>query len=71
MELSKSFSRRDKTIQLIRQDSRPLTMMNRISCRSDDIDNLEEVIDMDHELERYQRHVKKNKTATGISHGNI
>ena len=55
MELSKSISRRDKTIQLIRQDSRPLTMMNRISCRSDDIDNLEEVIDMERELERYQR----------------
>ena len=30
-------------------------MMNRISCRSDDIDNLEEVIDIECKLEIYQR----------------
>ena len=54
MDVSKN--RRDKTLQLIRQDSRPLTMMHRMSCsKSDDIDSLEEVIDMQSDLERYQK----------------
>ena len=54
MDISKN--RRDKTLQLIRQDSRPLTMMHRMSCsKSDDIDSLEEVIDLQSDLERYQK----------------
>ena len=55
MKLAKSLSRRDKTIQLIRQDSSPLTMINRISCKGNDIENLEDVVAMDHELARYQK----------------
>jgi hypothetical protein len=56
MDISKILNRRDKGLQVVRQDSRPLTMMNRSSCsRNDDIDNLEEVIDLDRDLERYQK----------------
>ena len=56
MDISKSFTRRDKNLQLIRQDSRPLSMRHRLSCsKADDIDNLEEVIDLERDLERYQK----------------
>lgn len=56
MDLSKSFIRRDRNLQLIRQESKPLTMMHRMSCsKADDIDSLEEVIDLERDLERYQK----------------
>jgi len=55
MDLPKGLTRRDKTIQLVRQDSKPLTLKNKISCKGDDIDNLEEVIDLERDLERYQK----------------
>jgi hypothetical protein len=56
MDISKSLTRRDKNIQLVRQDSNPLTLMHRIPCsRNDDIDSLEEVIDLERDLERYKK----------------
>ena len=56
MDISKSRNRRDRTLQLIRQDSKPLTLKHRLSCSTaDDINNLEEVIDLDRDLERYQK----------------
>lgn len=55
MDLSKSLTRRDRTLQLVKQDSRPLTLRDKISCKSDDIDNLEDVIDIERDLERYQK----------------
>ena len=55
MDLPKGLTRRDKTIQLVRQDSKPLTLKNRISCKGDDINNLEEVIDLERDLEKYQK----------------
>ena len=54
MEVPKGIAR-DKTIQLIRQDSKALTRLNRFSCKGDEIDCLEDVIDVDRDLERYQR----------------
>ena len=56
MDISKSFGRRDRNLQSIRQDSRPLTIKHRLSCSTaDDINNLEEVIDLERDLERYQK----------------
>ena len=57
MDVSKSLTRRDKSIQLVRQDSRPLTLRNRlsISCKGDDIDNLEDLINLERDLEKYQK----------------
>ena len=57
MDVPKSLGRRDRTIQLVSQDSKPLTLRNRlsISCKSDDIDNLEDVINLERDLERYQK----------------
>ena len=55
MDISKGFLRRDKTLQLVRQDSRPLAMKHRLSCKADDIDSIEEVIDIQRDLERYQK----------------
>ena len=54
MDLPKSLIRRDKTIQLVRQDSQPLTLRHRLSlsCKREDIDNLEEVVDVQRDLER-------------------
>jgi hypothetical protein len=52
---SKGISGKDKTIQLVRQDSEPLTLMNRFSCKGDDIDCLKVVIDIDKDLETYQK----------------
>jgi hypothetical protein len=60
MELSKSLIRRDKHIQLVRQDSKPLTLFSRLKCKPDDIDNLEEVIDVDRDMERYQRNILRS-----------
>ena len=71
MELSKSFTRRDRSIQLIRQYSKSLTLFNRIKCKNDDINDLEEVIDVDRDLEIYQKNIEKFKTTTAISYGNI
>jgi adenylosuccinate synthase len=42
--------------------------MDQLKGKSEDIDNLEEVIDLDRDMERY---VKKIKTTTGISNGHI
>ena len=55
MDLPKGLTRRDNTIQLVRQDSKPLTLKNKISCKGDDINNLEEVIDLERDLEKYQK----------------
>jgi hypothetical protein len=72
MELSKSFTRRDRSIQLIRQDSKSLTLFNRIKCKTDDTNDLEEVIDVDRDLEIYQKNTLRSlKTTIAISYGNI
>ena len=54
MDISKT--RRDRSLQLIREDSKPLTIRHRMSCSNiDDVDSLEEVIDMQRDMERYQK----------------
>ena len=54
MDISKT--RRDKSLQLIREDSKPLTMRHRMSCSNiDDVDSLEKIIDMQRDMERYQK----------------
>ena len=48
-----------------------MTLFNRIKCKNDDINDLEEVIDVDRDLEIYQKNTEKFKTTTAISYGNI
>jgi hypothetical protein len=55
MGLSKSFARKNKKLQLVNHDLKPLTLMDRLKGKSEDIDNLEEVIDLDRDMERYQK----------------
>ena len=55
MDLSKSFSRRDQSLQLVNRDARPLTILDKLKGKSEDIDNLEDVINVERDLERYQK----------------
>jgi hypothetical protein len=55
MDLSKRFARESKRLQLVNHDIKPLTLMDRLKGKSEDIDNLEEVIDLDRDMERYQK----------------
>ena len=55
MDISKSYIRRDRTLQLVRQDSKPLTLMGRFSCKNEESEDLENVVDVDKDLERYQK----------------
>ena len=72
MDVPNSVSRRDKFLQVVRQDSKPLAMRHRLSCKADDVDSIEEVIDLQKDLERYQKDtLRKIKTAASISHGYV
>jgi hypothetical protein len=55
MDLSKRFARESKRLQLVNHDIKPLTLMDRLKGKSEDIDNLEKVIDLDRDMERYQK----------------
>jgi hypothetical protein len=55
MDLSKSFGRESKRLQLVNHDLKPLTLIDRLKGKSEDIDNLEEVIDLDKDMERYKK----------------
>jgi hypothetical protein len=55
MDVSKSFVRESKKLQLVNHDLKPLTLMDRLKGKSEGIDNLEEVIDLDRDMERYQK----------------
>lgn len=55
MDLSKGYLRRDKGLQLVNKDTRPLTVMDKLKGKSNDIDSLEEVINLDRDLEKYQK----------------
>jgi hypothetical protein len=55
MDLSKSLGRGSRRLQLVSQDLKPLTLMDRLKGKREDIDNLEELIDLDKDMERYQR----------------
>jgi hypothetical protein len=56
MDLSKSFARENKRLQLVNYDLKPLILMDRLKGKSEDIDNLEEVINLDRDMERYQKY---------------
>jgi hypothetical protein len=55
MDLSKGFARESKKLQLVNHDLKPLTLMDQLKVKSEDIYNLEEVIDLDRDMERYQK----------------
>ena len=73
MDLPKSRIGRDKTIQLVRQDSQPLTLSHRLSlsCKREDIENLEEVIDVQRDLERYQNDTPRKIRPQQVYHMRI
>jgi hypothetical protein len=55
MDTSKSFTRGSKRLQLVNHDLKSLTLMDRLKGKTEDIDNLEEVIGLDKDMKRYQR----------------
>jgi hypothetical protein len=55
IDLSKSLTRESKRLQLVNHDLKPLTVIDRLKGKSEDINNLEEVIDLDRDMERYQK----------------
>ena len=59
-EISKSPIIRDKNIQLVRQRFQTLTLFSRLKYISDDIDNLDDVIDVYRDMERCQRNTLRS-----------
>jgi hypothetical protein len=55
MEVSESLSRRDKSLQLVNRDIRPLDFIDKLKGGCDDIETLEEMINVERDLERYQK----------------
>jgi len=55
MEVSESLSRRDKSLQLVNKDIRPLSFKDKLKGGCEDIETLEEVINLERDLERYQK----------------
>ena len=55
MEVPESLSRRDKSLQLVNRDKRSLGFMDKLKGGCDDIETLEEMIDAERNLERYQK----------------
>jgi hypothetical protein len=53
MNLSKSFATERKKLQLVNHYLKSLTLMDRLKGKSEDIDNLEEVIDLDRDMKIY------------------
>ena len=59
MEVPESLTRRDKSLQIVQKDSRPLSLMDKLKGECDDIESLEEMIDVERDLERYQKDTLK------------
>ena len=55
MDLSKGVCRGDQSLQVIDKDAKPLTLMDRLKGKAEDIDNLEEIINVENDLEKYQK----------------
>ena len=55
MEVSKSLSGRDKSLQLVNRDIRSLGFIDKLKGGCDDIETIEEMIDVERDLERYQK----------------
>ena len=58
MEVSESLSRKDKSLQLVNRDIRPLGFIDKLKGGCDDIETLEEMIDVDRDLERYSKKIR-------------
>jgi hypothetical protein len=56
MTVSKSLSRRDKSLQLVNREVRPLGLIDRIKGGCVDVETLEEMIDIERDLEKYQKY---------------
>ena len=59
MEVSGSLTRRDKSLQLVHKDTRPLSLMDKLKGGCDDIESLEKMIDVERDLEIYQKDTLK------------
>jgi hypothetical protein len=57
MDLSKSFVRESKRLKLVKHDLKSLTLIDRLKGKNEDTDNLEEVINLDRDMERYQKDI--------------
>lgn len=55
MDLSKGSCRGDQSLQVVNRDAKPLTIMDKLKGKSEDKDNLEEIINVENDLERYQK----------------
>ena len=68
MKVSESLSRRDKSLHLVNRDIRPLGFIDKLKGGCDNIETLEEMIDVEWDVERYQKDtLRKNKASTNIS----
>ena len=59
MEVSESLSRRDKSLQPVNRDIRLLGFKDKLKGGCDDIKTLEEMIDVERDLDRYQKDTLK------------
>ena len=59
MEVSGSLTRRDKSLQLVQKDIRPLSLMDKLKGGCDNIESLEKMIDVERDLEIYQKDTLK------------
>jgi len=55
MEVSDSLTRRDQCLQIVQKDTRPLSLMDKLKGGSDEVETLEDMIDVESDLERYQK----------------
>ena len=55
MDVSESLSRRDKSLQVVNKDIRPLGFIDKIKGGCDNTETLEEMIDVEKDLERYHK----------------
>ena len=55
MEVSDSLTRRDQCLQVVQKDTRPLSLMDKLKGGSDEVETLEDMIDVESDLERYQK----------------
>ena len=72
MDLSKGTCRGDQSLQVVNRDVKPLTLIERLKGKSEDIDNLEEIVNIENDLERYQKDtLKRIKATANISNGMV
>ena len=55
MDLSKGTCIGDQALQIINKDAKPLTLMDRLKGKCEDIDNLEEIINAENDLKNIRK----------------